>query len=197
MEDSKSEFLSSKITAAIISSAGAIFSYYMIGSDDGFFMNLINYFLFLPVLILTIVLSGYNLYYVFKIGSMDDAEWENYRLNKKTLLSKAVYIHPDTKDEKTVRRGFSIPVFIFGIFVPIFRQQYSLAFKYGIILIIILTFGNIIPIIGPFILDRITCFCLARKYNSLYEKWLKDQGYVIKNVESINKTIERVQKQLS
>ena len=77
MEDSKSEFLSSKITAAIISSAGAIFSYYMIGSDDGFFMNLINYFLFLPVLILTIVLSGYNLYYVFKIGSMDDAEWEN------------------------------------------------------------------------------------------------------------------------
>lgn len=150
----------------------------------------------MPISITAGLASIYYLYNFFKIRCMSDAEWENFRRTHRELLSLVVYEHPVTKDMRTVRRGFSLPVFMFGAFVPLLKGQYDLFFKYLLITIGLTIIGNIIPVFGAMIATFSFQFKIARKYNHYYENYLVENGYQIREAKSLNEDIAGIQKKL-
>lgn len=128
-----------------------------------------------------------------KFYNMPSDEWNEFARTRRAFLSIAVYRHPLTGDERTVRRGFSIPVFLFGFFAPLCKGQWELALKFFIIVWLAQLVSSIIPAIGNILAYVFTNFGLARRYNKYYEDWLIKQGYQLADTERFTENIKSIQ----
>ncbi len=188
---SKSEYGNMKLVPGLLCAAGAYGSYSLYDSYTGFSAFLTG-ILFIPLAIILGYYAIINLSKYFEIRRVPDYEWDEYIKKERILFSKATYKHPQTGDVQTVRRGFSIPVFLFGGFVPLVKGQFSLAFKFFVILYLLDALGFIIPIIGTIITHFLTSYGIARVYNKYYEDYLIDEGYIIQDAHSGLKTVSNV-----
>lgn len=128
--------------------------------------------------------------------TMSHAEWQEFAKHRRAFLSVAIYKHPHTGDTQTVRRGFSVPVFLFGIFAPIFKGQWELAIKFFVIIFFVQIISSVIPVIGNILGYIFTNFGLARKYNRYYENWLINQGYQLVEANKFTENIKQVNSQI-
>ena len=128
----------------------------------------------------------------FKYYNMPQKEWNEFARTRRAFLSVAIYRHPTTGDERTVRRGFSIPVFLFGFLAPLFKGQWELAVKFFVIVWLAQLVSSIIPAIGNVLAYFFTHFGLARRYNKYYEDWLIKNGYQLIDTEKLTENIKRI-----
>lgn len=142
---------------------------------------------FIFVISCTVCLVCFSKYY-----NMSQKEWNEFARTRRAFLSVAVYKHPITGDERTVRRGFSIPVFLFGFFAPLCKGQWELAIKFFIIVWLAQLVSSIIPAIGNVLAYFFTHFGLARRYNKYYEDWLIKNGYQLIDTERITENLKRI-----
>ena len=182
---SKNEYANMKLVPGLLCSGGAIGCYMIYDSYTGFSAFLTG-MLFVPM---AIVLAYFGLINLMK--QVPSEQWDEYIKKERILFSKAVYVHPQTGDVQTVRRGFSIPVFLFGGFVPLVKGQFSLAVKFFLIVLALDTLGSIIPVIGNFIAHILSSYGIARRYNKYYEDYLIEEGYIIQDAHSGFYTISR------
>lgn len=181
----KDAYSKTKLYPAIICVAGNIMLNLILSDTKGSFIHFIYELFLIPgIVILSILAIKYFVQY-YRIINVPDEEWDDYSRKERILLSLAVYVHPITGDTQTVRRGFSLPVFLFGGFVPLVRGQWSLAIKFWVIIIALDLLGSIIPIIGNLIAHFLGSFGIARKYNEYYENWLIDEGYILQDAHGI------------
>lgn len=184
--------------AGLLSVGGVVLFYLIYDSTEGFLTSLIGGVLLLPLILVLAIVSIVMFVKWRRFASMGILEWNEYARTRRAFLSKAIYIHPTTGDVQTVRRGFSIPVFLLGEIYPLIKGQWELAFKFFIVVWACILLGSIIPVIGNFILRQVGTFGLARKYNKYYEDWLIKEGYVLQSTEkfreTVNKTNDSVQR---
>ncbi|NDV66343.1 hypothetical protein [Bacteroides sp. 224] len=190
-EISQKEYVNQFLLGVIISVICTGIIYYCL--DNSFWLMLLGW----PLILVGIIVSINLLVKYIKYNTMDEYEWREYARTHRAFLSKATYTHPLTNDTQTVRRGFSIPVFLFADWVPLFRGQWSLFFKFFIIIFTIAFLGLTIPVIGPLLMRQVGAFALARRYNSMYENWLIKQGYILEKTEYINDSASKVRKQIN
>lgn len=187
---SKNEYANMKLVPGLLCIGGAIGSYLIYDSYTGFSAFLTG-ILFVPLAIILAYFGLTNLKKYHEINQVPIEQWDEYIKKERILFSKAVYVHPRTGDVQTVRRGFSIPVFLFGFFVPLVKGQFSLAIKFFLIVFALTTLGSIIPVIGNVIAWFLTSYGIARRYNKYYEDYLIEQGYVIQDAHSGFQTISK------
>jgi len=187
---SKNEYANMKLVPGVLCVGGAIGSYMIYDSYTGFSAFLTG-ILFVPMAVILAYFGLVNLKKYYEISQVPLDQWDEYIKKERILFSKAVYVHPQTRDVQTVRRGFSIPVFLFGFFVPLVKGQFSLAIKFFLIVFALTTLGSIIPVIGNVIAWFLTSYGIARRYNKYYEDYLIEQGYVIQDAHSGFHTISK------
>lgn len=182
---------------AVILGLLEIFFYYSYTSIDqtSFFASFGNaiHILFALICAIPLIMCIFKFY---KYTTMSPVEWQNFARNRRAFLSIAVYRHPITGDERTVRRGFSIPVFFFGALAPLFKGQFELAFKFFIIIWLAQAISTLIPVIGNILAFFFTHFGLARRYNKFYEDWLIKQGYQLVEANKFTENIKQVNSQI-
>lgn len=105
-----------KLIPGLLCSGGAIGIYMIYNSYTGFSAFLAG-ILFVPAAIVLAYFGLVNLKKYYEITQVPLVLWDEYIKKERILFSKAVYVHPRTGNVQTVRRGFSIPVFLFGFFV--------------------------------------------------------------------------------
>ena len=181
---SQEEYAKTKLYPAVASGIGFLVLRLIINASDGFF-GFVFKLILVPTSILLAIFTIVYLYKYIQIKRIPANEWDEYVKNERILLSLAVYVHPVTGDTRTVRRGFSLPVFLFGVFVPLFRGQFSLAIKFLVVVVGLNIVGSIIPVIGNFVAWFLSHWGIARKYNKYYEDWLKEEGYVLQDAHGI------------
>ncbi len=187
---SKNEYANMKLVPGLLCSIGAIGAYIIYDSYTGFSAFLTG-ILFVPMAVILAYFGLVNLKKYYEITQVPLEQWDEYIKKERILFSKAVYVHPQTGDVQTVRRGFSIPVFLFGFFVPLVKGQFSLAIKFFLIVLALDTLGSIIPVIGNVIAHILSSYGIARRYNKYYEDYLIEQGYVIQDTHSGFHTISK------
>lgn len=158
--------------------------------DEGFFVMLFSYFILVTTLfvfVLILISTGgvaiFNFVRYFKYKAMSPSEWSEFIRTQRPALSMATYKHPQTNDIQRVRRGFSLPVYLFGGFVPLFKGQMDIAGKFFLIIIGAVFIGSIIPVLGNIILPLFSSFGIAQKYNHFYENDLINKGYRLESVK--------------
>ena len=110
---SKNEYANMKLVPGLLCAGGSVGSYMIYDSYTGFSAFLTG-ILFVPM---TVVLAHFglvNLKKYYEITQVPLEQWDEYIKKERILFSKAVYVHPQAGDMQTVKRGFSIPVFLFG-----------------------------------------------------------------------------------
>lgn len=187
---SKNEYANMKLVLGLLCSIGAIGAYMIYDSYTGFSAFLTG-ILFVPMAVILAYFGVVNLKKYYEKTQVPLEQWDEYIKKERILFSKAVYVHPQTGDVQTVRRGFSIPVFLFGFFVPLVKGQFSLAVKFFLIVFALTTLGSIIPVVGNVVAWFLTSYGIARRYNKYYEDYLIEQGYVIQDAHSGFYTISR------
>lgn len=187
---SKSEYANMKLIPGLLCSGGAIGTYMIYNSYTGFSAVLAG-ILFVPAAIVLAYFGLINLKKYYEITQVPLTLWDEYIKKERILFSKAVYVHPRTGNVQTVRRGFSIPVFLFGFFIPLVKGQFSLAVKFFLIVFVLTTLGSIIPVVGNVVTWLLSSYGIARRYNKYYEDYLIEQGYIIQNAHSGFNSISR------
>ena len=187
---SKNEYANMKLVPGLLCAGGAIGAYMVYDSYTGFSAFLTG-ILLVPLAVILAYLGLVNLKKYYEITQVPLEQWDEYIKKERILFSKAVYVHPLTGDVQTVRRGFSIPVFLFGFFVPLVKGQVSLAIKFALIVFALTALGSIIPVVGNMIAWFLTSYGIARRYNKYYENYLIKQGYVIQDTHSVFRSISR------
>lgn len=184
----------------LLSLGGVVLFYLIFNSSESSFASLIGGTLLLPLIVILMIVAIVMFIKWRHFLLMGILDWNEYARTRRAFLSKAVYIHPVTGNIQTVRRGFSIPVFLLGWIYPLIKGQWEMAIKFFVIIEVCFWLGSIIPVIGNFILRQVGTFPLARRYNSYYEDWLIKQGYVLQSTErfkeTVNKTNNSVQRLL-
>lgn len=127
---SKNEYANMKLVPGLLCIGGAIGSYLIYDSYTGFSAFLTG-ILFVPLAIILVYFGLTNLKKYHEINQVPIEQRDEYIKKERILFSKAVYVHPRTGDVQTVRRGFSIPVFLFGFFVPLVKGQFSLPLSFS------------------------------------------------------------------
>lgn len=181
---SKQKWAKDKLEATILFGAFSAICYFFYCLSGGFWAVIVG-ILTVPLAIVYGVFAFIYLCKYIEIMKIPDEEWADYINKQRILLSLAIYKHPMTGDVRTVRRGFSLPVFLFGGFVPLFKGQYELAFKFFALLIGLDIIGGIFPGIGTIIFHNVGAFSIARKYNGYYENWLVEKGYQLVDAHGI------------
>lgn len=186
----KSEYANMKLIPGLLCLGGAIGSYMVYDSYTGFWAFMIG-ILFIPISLILTYYALVNLKKYIEIISVQPEIWEDYIKKERILFSKATYVHPRTGDVQTVRRGFSIPVFLFGFFIPLVKGQFSLALKFFLVIIVLDTLGSVIPVVGNVIAHVLSSYGIARRYNKYYEDYLIEEGYIIQDAHSGFTTISK------
>lgn len=183
----------------LLSLGGVVLFYLIFNSSESSFASLIGGILLLPLIVILMIVAIVMFIKWRHFLLMGFLDWNEYARTRRAFLSKAAYIHPVTGNIQTVRRGFSIPVFLLGWIYPLIKGQWEMAIKFFVIIEVCFWLGSIIPVIGNFILRQVGTFPL-RRYNSYYEDWLIKQGYVLQSTErfkeTVNKTNNSVQRLL-
>lgn len=187
---SKNEYANMKLIPGLLCVGGSIGSYIIYESYTGFSAFLTG-ILFVPMAVVLAYFGFVNLKKYYEITQVPLEQWDEYIKNERIVFSKAVYVHPQTGYVQTVRRGFSIPVFLFGFFVPLVKGQYSLAIKFFLVVFALDTLGSVLPIVGNVIAHILSSYGIARRYNKYYEDYLIEQGYIIQDTHSIFNTMSR------
>ena len=187
---SKNEYANMKLVPGLLCSIGAIGAYMIYDSYTGFSAFLTG-ILFVPMAVILAYFGLVNLKKYYEITQVPLEQWDEYIKKERILFSKAVYVHPQTGDVQTVRRGFSIPVFLFGGFVPLVKGQFSMAIKLLLIVSVLDVLGSVIPIVGNIIAHVLSSYGIARRYNKYYEDYLIEQGYIIQDAHSGFNSISR------
>lgn len=180
---SKNQYANMKLVPALIYGAVAVSLYLVYDSSTGFSAFFAGV-LCLPIAIICAILAVINIKKYMEINQVPDGQWDEYINKERILLSLATYRHPQTGDVQTVRRGFSIPVFLFGGFVPLVKGQFALAFKFFVVVFAIDALGSILPVIGNVIAHFLTSYGIARRYNKYYEDYLIEEGYILEDAHS-------------
>lgn len=189
---SQDVYAKTKLYPALTGVSGVLMLNLILHSSEGSFVHFIYELILIPgIILLSIFTLKYFIGY-YKIKKIPGNEWDEYIKKERILLSLAIYAHPLTGDTKTVRRGFSLPVFLFGGFVPLVRQQWGLALKFWGIIFALNLLGSIIPVVGNIIAHFLGSFGIARKYNEHYENWLISKGYILQDAHSILNDISNV-----
>lgn len=188
----KDAYSKTKLYPAIICVVGSIMLGLILSDTKGSFIHFIYELFLIPGMLILAFLAIKNFIQYYKIINVPDEEWDEFIKRERILLSLAVYVHPITGDTKTVRRGFSLPVFLFGGFVPLVRGQWTLAIKFWVIIFALDLIGSIIPVVGNLIAHFLGSFGIARKYNEHYENWLLSQGYFLQDAHGIVNDITNV-----
>lgn len=175
----------------LLSLGGAILCYLLYNSIEGFLASLLGGVLLIPLIVAFIVITIIMVIKWHRFLSMGIQEWNEYARTRRAFLSKAIYIHPVSGDVQTVRRGFSIPVFLLGWIYPLIKGQWEMAIKFFVIIEACFWLGSIIPVIGNLILRQAGAFSLARRYNKYYEDWLIKQGYVLQKTERFKESVQK------
>lgn len=187
---SKNEYANMKLVPGLFCAGGSIGSYMIYDSYTGLSAFLTG-ILFVPMAVILAYWGLVNLKKYYEITQVPLEQWDEYIKKERIVFSKAVYVHPQTGDVQTVRRGFSIPVFLFGFFVPLVKGQFSLAIKFFLVVLALDTLGSVIPVIGNVIAHILSSYGIARRYNKYYEDYLIEQGYIIQDAHSGFHTISK------
>lgn len=189
---SQNTYAKTKLYPALTGVGGVFMLNLILHSSEGSFVHFIYELILIPGIIFLSIFSLKYFVDYYKVKRIPENEWEEYIKKERILLSLAIYLHPLTGDIQTVRRGFSLPVFLFGGFVPLVRRQWGLALKFWGIIFGLNLLGSIIPVIGNIIAHILGSFGIARRYNEYYEDWLNAQGYILQDAHGIFNDISNV-----